>query len=317
MSARALRRAGLASGPPDTAKSSDDDDDSSSYDEPPQRAPIFQLLEEEEEDGTSGAEDDDPSDERDVSSSLPLPTVSAVESSTRPDTSRRISNRERRALQRQAEGSDDEMGGVKHEPVTMPAAPPATAPAAPVEMPIDPWRLSSLRIDVTTELSKTFGRHTIRQVTASERKAASHDRAAAAAAAAKRELALRTGGGGRGRLIRPRDTWPSFAGGLGMEIDREATEAAAAGSVQGTGDRGQGTGVAAAGERWFVFTWSSAYRVYCRLSIPTRLGPLPRLSAAFFAPLTMGIAHCSLYPAPCSSAPLRSWGGDPQGREGD
>ena len=97
--------------------------------------------------------------------------------------------------------------------------PPAEVPSEEVA---DPWRLSALHLDVGNELSRTFGREALkaeRKVRAEANK--SHD-----AAFAKRELAKRAAlaGGGRGRLIAPRETWPPFGGGLSMEVDHAATE---------------------------------------------------------------------------------------------
>jgi len=232
MSSRSLRRHEFASSLPDAAS------DSEAEAEEPQRAPaLFRLLEEEQ--ASSDDDDDEGNDEVAAGPS----SCEADDACARAATSsHRPSNRERRALRRGTETNEalslTGVVGTNEAPSGMHVAP-APAPA-PIKAPRDPWRLSSLHVDVTNELSKVFGRHTIRQA-AQERKAAAHGRQAAAAAA-KRELALRTGGGGRGRLIRPRDTWPPFGGCLGMEIDREVVEPTDATA------------------RCFTFTMSSSYR---------------------------------------------------------
>ena len=100
----------------------------------------------------------------------------------------------------------------------------------PVAAPEEPWRLSALHLDATHELGRTFGRETVRHLAAEERRGRGTRNKSHDSALAKRELALKAAqaGGGRARLVVPRETWSSGGASLSMEVDNEAEDRAAA-----------------------------------------------------------------------------------------
>lgn len=236
-------------------------DDASSEDEvaAPKARPMFAVLDESE--GASDDSDAQSDDgEGDVAASKVQYEAPAGAPMPAPQPSAYLPNRAKRELQRQAARS-------AHEDVALAPHPsPAAAQAADADapeasaVPADPWRLSAVHVDVSVELGRLFGRQTVRQAGAEQRRERGHtvERGYAAAAARLRE---RTGSSARGRLIKARDTWPALTGGLSMDVDHEAfamAELPVAHDHMLTTTLSGGSGRPPA--EWFRFTHSSAYR---------------------------------------------------------
>jgi hypothetical protein len=226
----------------------DDDEDADSDEAPLKRTPLFALLNEDnDEDGSDEDDTEDEVDEVEVN-------YEEASSPTAEIQSHSLSNKERRMQRKQAAAKED----LEEEALLVPSVPAgsdvATVEAEPPAPP-EPWKLSPLHIDVSHELARRFGRQTVREAAADnpnrpaqQQGGGPHARGYEAAAARLRE---RSGGGGRGRLIKPRDEWPPLTGGLGME---RMEHAPLAGSQRPpTGD---GSPVAT----HFTFTLSGAYR---------------------------------------------------------
>jgi hypothetical protein len=241
MSSRLVRRrqeqaaAGAIGG--GSAESSEEDDDGYvSSRRPPAN---FSLLEDDEEE--DGEEEDTDRDE------APAPSLAPA----------MLSNRERRAQQKlkKDQGQTEDLllqpAPTAAAATSTSGATASTSPAEEETPPLDPWRLSPVHADVSNELARIFGRQALRAANAEQRRdrPPQHGRDGYEAAAAR--LRERGGGGGRGRLIKPRDTWPPFSGGLGMEVDHFAAA---------PGEDVTGASASAPAAQRFVFTHSAAYR---------------------------------------------------------
>ncbi|KAL1529060.1 hypothetical protein AB1Y20_000023 [Prymnesium parvum] len=97
----------------------------------------------------------------------------------------------------------------------------------------DPWRLDAAHLEVSNELSRKFGKSTLKMLAAAER---AEGRRAARPKPPAGARKLRGGS----LLVKPRDGWAAWSGGVGMEIDSSRRDDA--------------------GATWFVFTYSAAYR---------------------------------------------------------
>ena len=266
MSSRLVRRhheaASRAAGTSEPSGLSDEEDDELA---PTSRQrSVFALLEEEEED-SEDLDDAASTDGEHVSSTIATESreaeaLAASISSFTPHLSQKGKRHGKKA--RTSPDDDEDEDSLLAMPPLGRASESAASELAPEPPPpLDPWRLIALHVDVSNELARRFGRQTLRQAAAAERKerhqggGEQHARGYAAAAARLRER----GSGGRGRLIKPRDTWPPFGGGLDMEIDHDA----AARDASDVGGVGVGVGVGGVGQgnaQYFVFTHSSAYR---------------------------------------------------------
>ena len=214
MSTRHLRRVAGASVPWEGTGDTDTEDDE---DEPPVKAKTSAfagLLDDDDEDDDADSDENNSQIVKSFCPSGPSHGSSATPSS----------NKERRAQQKKSAANDED-----EETLRRPAAPPPPSASAPEPPPPpEPWRLSAVHIDVSNEQARLFGRQAMREAADAERRERQQQpqqpgrqqRENYAATAAR--LREKGSGGGRGRLIKPRDTWPPLTGGLGMEIDHDA-----------------------------------------------------------------------------------------------
>ena len=115
------------------------------------------------------------------------------------------------------------------------------------------WKLSAANLDASTELSRKFGRGTMRLLAAAERAEHGGRGGHGARRGARGGGTRRLAGGGGALLVRARDHWPPVGGGIDMVVDRQAQEQAGIDEAE-LAPAGDG------GEMWFVFTYTSAYR---------------------------------------------------------
>ena len=243
----------------------DEDEESSDDEEPlaPAPKPSFASLTGMQDNDEDEEDEEEDEDEEEAVVELAMAAAAyradALAASSAADAAaRQLSNKERRARSKAAEEAEEEDDDAVLAAAAAASARPrpdggtdsgaaassATSGAPPAAA--DPWRLSAVHLDASQELGRKFGRETLKALGSAERRGAhnkSHD-----AAVAKRELALRAAqaGGGRARLIVPKETWPAAGGGLSMELAHDGAAPAA--------QRG------APPARRFVFVQSSAYR---------------------------------------------------------
>ena len=205
------------------ARESDEDDDLSSAQ--PARNAFAGLLD-------SDSEDDSEAAAR-TAQEPPSACAAALEparySAASACASSAVSHRRKHKNTNKAEAEPDEAELLAAVVAERAACPDTAADGAVAEE--DPLKLNMGHLDATKELSRTFGRNTLRKIAAAERAERGAGRGPGVAGAHQ--------GGRRAAkpvFVRPRDTWPPLRSGLGMELQRSE-----------------------AGVSWFSFTQSALY----------------------------------------------------------